>query len=201
MILDLPFGRSAVATALVVAAASAAFAHGGATGIVKERMDGMLNLASAVKTLSNAIESSSSSPAEIKEAATVIRVHSGKNMTALFPPDSLEGPSQGTRQIWEDWNEFSRLAIELEQLGAELAAATDEGITRSPYTAPSTKISQEPRRNWDDLDEGELMGLTRKLESRVSDPAPAPRSSIGDLFTKITGTCASCHQRFRRGKS
>jgi cytochrome c556 len=201
MAMKFPLGRCIVVVAAIAAVTGVALSHGGATGVVKERMDGMLNLGGAVKALSTAFENANPNLSEVKNAATVILAHSGEKMTALFPLDSLDKPSQGTEQIWKNWNEFFDLAIELERLGTELEAAANSVSSPSPTPIRSTATSQDQTFTWDSLDERVLLGLPSKPEFRVSDPPPSSSPSIEEIFSQITDTCASCHQQFRRGKS
>jgi len=121
-------GLRAVCVALGVAAiASGALAHSGATGIVKERMDGMTALATSMKSLVGMSKSGEINLANVVEAAKVIQSHSGDAMTTRFPEGSLPKVSEATPAIWTDWDRFSKIAQDLHDAASlmEDAAASD----------------------------------------------------------------------------
>ena len=70
---------------------AAVFAHGNATGIVGERMMGMMMLGEQVKLLTPIL---AADPAAVAKAAEMIEMHAGPAMTKLFPEGSIEGPSE-----------------------------------------------------------------------------------------------------------
>lgn len=99
------------------------FAHTGATGVVRERMEAMKDIASAMKTVAAMLRGKSAFEAEAaSSAARTINAHAVE-MPALFPKDSNPAPSEALPAIWENWQEFSRLATSLEVSSAELEKA------------------------------------------------------------------------------
>ena len=88
-------GAGAIGLASIVAA----YAHGGATGIVKERME-------AMGTMSDV----------------------GEALTGLFPEGSGGEPSEAKAEVWSNWDEFSALAAQLETLSEGLGLAADNGL-------------------------------------------------------------------------
>lgn len=120
----------ALTLSLMVGIASAsALAHGGATGVVKERMDAMGVIGDAVKVIGQMLRGTTGyDPAGIEVAAGVIASHAGKNLTQLFPQDSINGPSEALPAIWSDWATFQKQADRLETLALKLAttAGTDK---------------------------------------------------------------------------
>ncbi len=100
--------------ALFCALAGLALAHEGATGIVKERMDGMKAIGTAMKSLSKTLRSETPDQTLIVVSAKAIRAHSGQAMLDLFPKGSLEKPTEASPNIWTDWQRFSELANKLE---------------------------------------------------------------------------------------
>ncbi|MCP4384026.1 MAG: cytochrome c [Hyphomicrobiales bacterium] len=113
------------------AAVAVALAHGGATGIVRERMDAMTEMARSAKVLAKLFGSNSNDPVVIEEAAGVIQRHAGGALLSLFPEDSIKGPSEASPAIWSDWQEFSALALDLRALATALPDAdqtTQKGI-------------------------------------------------------------------------
>lgn len=107
------FSKS-ICAVVFVGIASIALAHEGATGIVKERMDGMKAIGAAMKALANTLRSETPDQTLIVVSAKVIRAHSGQAMLDLFPEGSLDKPTEASPQIWTDWQRFSELANDLE---------------------------------------------------------------------------------------
>ncbi len=193
------FASISIAAVIAIAGAvGGVFAHGGATGIVGDRMNGMMDMAQSVKTLSQSFAGGAFDPAVVRQAARVIEGHAGETMLQLFPEGSLDSPSVATPEIWTNWTEFSRLAIRLRQLAAELVAAADRGVS-PPVPAPVLSGPAAPGDMWASLDERALLGL--KPQPRVSTRATEAPAEIGPspqaLFAEITDACASCHAAFR----
>lgn len=99
-------------TAALFAATGLAMAHSGATGIVKERMDGMGTVARAAKTIDAAVKSAPADRDAIAAAAGIIADEGGARMLARFPDQSLSAVSEALPAIWQDWERFSELAVE-----------------------------------------------------------------------------------------
>ena len=94
-----------ILTCALTSVATVALSHGGATGIVKQRMDAMVDLAQTLKSLSVAAKSDASlDPALLEQASESLRQHSGENLTELFPEDSKSKHSEAQR------NNLDRLA-------------------------------------------------------------------------------------------
>ncbi len=162
----------ATASLLVAAVtATTVWAHGGATGIVKERMDGMVVLAKSMKELVAISRSGSSEADRIAEVADAIRVQSGAHMTQRFPKGSMQMASEASLEIWEDWARFEALAMRLDGLAAGIAASTR-------HTGPASGVAFS-----------------------VSDPLPSvdvlASLPLEVLLDHAAKTCASCHKDFR----
>lgn len=114
--------RTLVTTAALFCA-TIAVAHSGATGIVKDRMDGMGALSEAMKTLGTMARDGTPDPALIAEAARVIQANAGPALTDRFPEGSLPEVSEATPAIWEDWDRFAAMSDEM--LEKALALETD----------------------------------------------------------------------------
>jgi cytochrome c556 len=114
--------RKLLIAGLVLSSATAfVFAHGGAEGVVKERMDMMEDLKGAMKTLKPMMRGKESYDVDkVKENALVIRDNAGAHMTKLFPEGSLHKPSEAKAEIWEQWQNFEKIAMNLERLGQAL---------------------------------------------------------------------------------
>lgn len=113
-----------------------AFAHGKATGIVKERMDRMVEINDARKVISAQFrQEDGPDPGAIADSARVIERHSGAAMTALFPPGSTMH-SDAMPSVWTEPTRFSALAEDLRIAAATLARDADSGAdTRAAFAA------------------------------------------------------------------
>jgi len=112
-------GLAAIA-AIALAGVRPALSHGGATGIVKERMDDMSAMAKAVKAI-KANLAPDGDKAAIRAAADVIRQKAGDGLVGKFPRGSAHPPSEARMEIWSELPEFQRLAGELEIRAAALS--------------------------------------------------------------------------------
>jgi len=171
------------------------FAHGGATGVVKERMDLMENLKGAMKTLKPIMrEQEDYNVDSVKQSALIIRDKAGERMTKLFPEGSLKTPSEATTEIWTEWEEFQRLANNLERLGQALhkAADNDQPLgSQGEMGGPGMM---------DNKTKGSGMGLGGQGGphgvDNMSDEHLASMPAAG-LFRMIGQNCAACHKQYR----
>ena len=89
----------------------AAMAHNGATGIVKERMDGMSAMGKAVKALTPIMRGAVEYDADkVRSAADVMIKHAGEQMISLFPEGTGGMPSSALPAVWDNWEEFSKIS-------------------------------------------------------------------------------------------
>ena len=127
-----------LAASVAVAASGVVFAHGGATGIYKERMDAMMTMGNVVKSLAammrGEVEYDSSA---VRDAATTFQAHSGQTMTTLFPEGTTEMPSEARPEIWQEWETFASLADQLHVYAEGLEKAADNGLAMSGSTQGS----------------------------------------------------------------
>jgi len=99
-----------------------AFAHSGATGIVKDRMESMKSIAGSMKAISKLDWAKpKKARASLLKNAEAISGHAS-HMVKMFPEGSIKRPSEAIPAIWEKPDEFARLAEALETRAAELAA-------------------------------------------------------------------------------
>ncbi|MEL6795155.1 MAG: cytochrome c, partial [Pseudomonadota bacterium] len=114
----------------------AALAHIGATGVVKDRMDGMKIMAGAAKALGAAKAGAIPfSPELARRAAADLRT-SAVAARDQFPEGSLERPSEASPAIWTDRETFDRILEELIAAADALeAAAEDEAAARAAADA------------------------------------------------------------------
>ena len=109
----------ALAIALTMAAADRATTHDHATGVVKERMDMMEDMAKRMKAIRERLDHKRDLAA-IKADAEAIAAHA-PHIVHLFPPGSTQPPTQARRSIWQNWPDFERLSKALETESRKLA--------------------------------------------------------------------------------
>lgn len=111
-----------VAISTVVAAG--ALAHSGATGIVKERMDGMMAMGKALGTVADMFKGKTTFDADqVAGAAKIVESHAAE-MGSLFPDTKQSREGKGTEalpSIWENKEDFLAIAKALENKSADLA--------------------------------------------------------------------------------
>ncbi len=105
--------------------AASALAHSGATGVVKERMDGMKEMSHAAKAMgavrAGAIPFSFDT---LNLAGREIARH-GAAARTQFPGGSLTGPSEALPLIWTDRERFDQLMGEMVSAADRLAVSVD----------------------------------------------------------------------------
>lgn len=200
------------------AVAAVAMAHNGATGVVLERMNGMTAMRDTVAELAPMMQGAVPYDAFIvSEGAAVIAGHAGETMLSLFPEGSLEGVTYAKPEIWSNWQDFAALAEEMRVYADALSEAAPNGL--EPASAlpadmagiDHTGMAMPPAEETNlGFSVAELMGYAEKTaDSPVSrglaDPASLALTlsslAADDLFTRISGTCSSCHSQFRAGKN
>ncbi len=200
------------------AVAAVAMAHNGATGVVLERMNGMTAMRDTVAELAPMMQGAVPYDAFIvSEGAAVIAGHAGETMLSLFPEGSLEGVTYAKPEIWSNWQDFAALAEEMRVYADALSEAAPNGL--EPASAlpadmagmDHTGMAMPPAEETNlGFSVAELMGYGEKTaDSPVSrgqaDPASLALTlsnlAADDLFTRISGTCSSCHSQFRAGKN
>lgn len=119
-----------IAGALLTGAAVAAFAHGDATGIVKERMHGMMAMSKALKSVGDMFKGKTEFNAQgVEEAADIVLQHTIA-IDKLFPDTEASRNGKGTEAIpaiWEDRKGFLAIATELEKRTTELKKVAASG--------------------------------------------------------------------------
>jgi cytochrome c556 len=200
------------------AVAAVAMAHNGASGVVLERMNGMTAMRDTVAELAPMMQGAVPYDAFIvSKGATVIAGHAGETMLLLFPEGSLEGVTYAKPEIWSNWQDFAALAEEMKLYAEALSEAAPNGL--EPASAPSgdmagmdhTGMAMPPAEETGlRFSVAELMGYAEKTgDSLVTRGQIEPTSfaltlsslAADDLFTRISGTCSSCHAQFRAGRN
>ena len=191
---------AALAASVVVAASAVAFAHGGATGIYKERMDAMMAMGKVVKSLATMMRGEIAYDATaVRQAAATFKSHSGQTMTALFPEGTTEMPSEARLEIWQEWETFNALADQLHTYAEGLEKAADNGLAMSGTASASMMDGKSTMMGSDSTMMGTdttMMGGTPAMMSS-EELAGMPADGV---FNMITKTCSSCHTKFRMEK-
>ena len=169
--------------------AGVALAHGGATGIVKERMDGMAAMQKAVKAVTPIMRGQVEYDANaVRSFAAAVEMHSGEAMTKLFPEGTGGKPSEAKDAVWTEWEGFESLAMDLDVLSKALSEAAGNGLAveASANAGASMMGSQSAM--------GSMMGQSGvdMLDADMLATMPADA-----LFTRISQTCSACHTKYR----
>ncbi len=174
---------------LTVAGTAGVFAHGGATGIVKDRMDGMLAMGDVVKSLSNMFRAGQYDAEAVKAGAAIIKQHSGEQLLDLFPEGSGSAPSEAKPAIWSDWEAFSKLAEDLSVLSDALIANADNPEGNMPGNGGGMMGGG--------MSSATMMGGGMAGGSQMPDTEMLAQMPVEGLFNMAVQTCASCHSKFR----
>lgn len=179
-------GSIALASAVVLA-------HGGATGVVKERMELMEGIGERMKTLSKMFKGEAPYDAStVKEAATEIRDHGGEKITALFPEGSLDEPTEALPAIWQDWARFETLSQQLAGYAGALAEAADNPLSDGGMMAQGQGMMSDGQHMMGG-GQGMMMGsATAGPDSEMLATMPPDAA-----FMRLAQTCTSCHTKFR----
>lgn len=171
---------SFVALFLTWISASSVIAHGGATGVVKQRMDSMEMMGTAMKSLARMILGQEPYDVDrVRTMAQTLESHSGEALTTLFPEGSLQPPSEASPDIWTDWQGFEDLAEQLSKYSKALEMAA--GNERMMGGGAGM------------MGGGMRMGADATGAS-VEELAQLPPDM---LFRQLTQTCSACHRDFR----
>ena len=112
-----------LAIGLICFASGPTYAHKGASGLVKQRMDDMKRLKDAMKALKSAVTAAKppSPKFRARHATAIARI--AQQMAALFPNGSNHKPSEALDRIWTDWPSFKAEISKLEAGATMLANA------------------------------------------------------------------------------
>ena len=110
-------------TSLALGLAGYALAHSGATGIVKTRMDQMMEIGTAMKTIGQMIQGKTDFNSEAAQIAANAVAANAKAIPDLFPKGSDKAPSEAVAAIWENWEEFVAIAAQMENEATALSSA------------------------------------------------------------------------------
>lgn len=178
--------------------AVAALAHGSATGIVKERMDGMVAMADVMKALAPMMQGTESYDADaVRAGAAKIADHAGEAMTSKFPEGTTGAPSEAKPEIWQDWEAFTGFAQQLEIFAEGLEQAADNGVGGMPAQGgmmdANTMMGGGMMGNQGMMGSGGMMGGGAPMMSAEH----IGQMPAGMAFAMVSQACTGCHTRFR----
>ena len=128
--------------ACLIALATAALAHQGASGVVKKRMELMKETAQHMKSIAGMVSGKSElDTGSLTASAQTIAAHAG-DIPDLFPEGSLHDPSEALPKIWEEWEDFTMLANDLSERAEQLAAVADDGASAADLQAAFGKVGE-----------------------------------------------------------
>ncbi len=181
--------------ALTVMTTQQVVAHGGATGVVKERMDLMEEMKDSVKAVSSIFKGETAYNADIiRKAADTIKTHSGDAMTELFPEGSLSGHSEAKPLIWDEWQRFKTLSDRQGKLADGLYRSADNKEVM-PENAQQMMGSGGMMGSSDNMmGSGGMMGSSKPM---MDDPDVLAQMPSSRVFQMVTDNCSSCHERYR----
>ena len=119
--------KSAMIAACIVAATGAAMAHPGASGVVKERMDAMDDMARHVKAVAGMLRGSAEMDSELVRASAKALVDHANKIPDLFPTGSDAPVSEVKMEIWHDWSGFVSEADRLRSAAQAMGTSAETG--------------------------------------------------------------------------
>jgi len=184
-----------IVTTSIISAPSL-LAHGGATGIVKERMDLMDDMKSAMKELSSIFKGQQAyDAAVIRQAASTINQHSGDAITRLFPEDSLKN-SEAQPTIWQEWQHFQDLADRQERLSQGLYNAAENNHTASTGNMMGNSGMMSNQNMMGTMMSGSSTDLMLNSPMDTSEHYSSMPSEM--TFRMLAENCSSCHKSYRK---
>jgi cytochrome c556 len=116
-----------------------AVAHDHATGVVKERMDLMEDMAKRMKAIDAAMKGAVDIAA-IKAQAKAI-ADGAPHILHLFPRGSMQRPTQARSTIWKEWSDFESRTHALEAESKKLAETNERAAAVAQVRAVSRTCS------------------------------------------------------------
>lgn len=129
-----PVFKAATAISLSLLLSSTALAHSGASGIVKERMDGFKAAKKSMRTLKTAVRAEDYSTISA-EAESLQAWFS--DLERYFPKGSNAKPSEALDVIWQDFDRFSGIAQQSRDASSALLKAAqtkDKSATMDAFS-------------------------------------------------------------------
>ena len=128
---------------LALLSSSSILAHSGATGVVKDRMDAMSEMALAMKSMALIVKGKHQvNPLTFIQGGELIAGHSHK-APDLFPIGSIQGTSEALPIIWQQWDDFVNLSLRTKTDAKKLAKMAQEGSELRPLTQQFVKLASD----------------------------------------------------------
>lgn len=171
--------------------AAGAWAHSGAMGVVKDRMDAMKAMGDAVKRIKPMMSGEAAyDAAAVQAAARAIAEEAGAAMTKKFPEGSVGGVSEALPEVWSDRVRFEALARDLETTARGLERAAENGTHGAGHMS------------------GDMSGMMGGTSGKMGTDHMAGAMSVEHIgqmpadgaFVMMTQVCSACHDRFREEK-
>lgn len=191
---------------LLAAVPGTTLAHEGAKGAVKQRMVLMESIGKAMKSLTRIFKGEVDYDAEaVKTAAVQIQGHGGEQLAKLFPEGSLDGPTEASPKIWQDWSTFSALWEQLGAYSSALEKAADNAQGPGAGTSPGMMSGAMGQGGSSMIGQGQ--GMTMKRGAMMGGggmtgrggPTPEMLAQMPPqaAFGHLARTCNACHSKFR----
>ncbi|MEL6436226.1 MAG: cytochrome c [Pseudomonadota bacterium] len=116
-----------------------AWAHSGASGAVKVRMDTMKDIADEMKAIATTLRNGEVREGLIGAAAQRISIKSSM-VPRQFEEEDLSEPTEAAPLVWEDFDRFVRLARKMEQAAGRLERAALGGAEAQIITAEFQRL-------------------------------------------------------------
>ncbi|MDC9719869.1 MAG: cytochrome c [Gammaproteobacteria bacterium] len=115
-------------------------AHSGATGVVKQRMDAMSDMADAMKVMANVVKGKQAYDAQLFVAKGNIIANHSAMLVDLFPVGSIQASSESTLLIWQQWDDFVSLADSTKASADKMVLMAEEGTALRPMIKQFVKL-------------------------------------------------------------
>lgn len=171
---------AAFALAMLTASIATALA-GDHAGLVHRRREAMKQMAAAARTINSMFEGKVPYDRQrfIGEAQ-IIWSHSGPNLVAVFPKETLGPPSAAKVSIATDPDEFAVLAGRLREYSSALTGKAADRLT------PAMRMG---------ADKG--AGASSLLGRRAQAPESLQSTPAEHVFHLMLQSCTACHARYR----
>ena len=114
-------------TLVIILGATVALAHSGATGVVKERMQGMKAMSDATKGLGALRAGAIPFNVETMRLSAMEIARHAQEAKELFPEGSLKSPSEALPLLWDEKAAFNKLFDDMAADAALLQEMSDLG--------------------------------------------------------------------------
>lgn len=111
--------------------ATQASSHSGATGVVRDRMEVMDGIAKAMKRIKAELDGAEPDKGAIARDAAAISKGGTAELLSLFPEGSAGPVSEARPEIWEDWDRFSSIAVDMSEAARRLEDLSVSGADQN----------------------------------------------------------------------